>query len=109
MYRFAYRLKIIYADENWEYMQHIVVHNVAKLNELKKEIEKDYIYWIENIEVEVIKYTDEEELENKVRQMWKFYRTRLDFEDWGDRSGDQSWIVRRKKNKSPPWEEFYND
>lgn len=109
MYRFAYRIKITYADENWEYMQHIVVHNIARLNSLKAEIEKDYIYWIENIEVEVIKYTDEEELENKVRQMWKFYRTRLDFEDWGDRVGDQSWIVRRKKNKSPPWEEFYND
>lgn len=109
MYRFAYRIKIIYADENWEYMQHIVVHNVAKLNELKKEIEKDYIYWIENIEVEVIKYTDEEELENKVRQMWKFYRTRLDFEDWGDIPPGNNWIVRRKKNKNPPWEEFYSD
>lgn len=108
MYGFAYRLKIIFGDENWEYMHHIVVHNVAKLNELKKEVEKDYIYWIERIEVEVIRYSTPEELENKVREMWKFYHTRLDFEDWGDRSGDQYWIVRRKKNKKTPWEEYYN-
>lgn len=109
IYSFAYRIKIIYADENWEYKYHIVIHNISQLPELINDIQKDYIYWVEDVEVEAIKYYNDNELDEKVLNMWKFYRRELDFVDWGDIPPGNNWIVRRKKNKKPPWEEYYNE
>lgn len=82
MYRFAYRIKIIFIDRGKKYFVNKVVKDLNDVELIIDDVDYSSIYNIEDIEIEEIKYYSKKDLDEKVEKLNQFYNKKLDYFGW---------------------------
>lgn len=82
MYKFAYRIKIIFNDRGKKYFVNKVVKDLNDVEIIIDDVDYDSMYNIENVEIEAIKYYSKNNLNEKVEKLNQFYNKKLDYFGW---------------------------
>lgn len=84
MYRFAYRIKIIFIDRGKKCFVNKVVKNLNDVELIIDDVDYDSIYNIEKVEIEAIKYYSKKDLDEKIEKLNQFYNKKLDYFGWDE-------------------------